>query len=67
MGQVKSPSDPHSHTAKVEAKQKWLAPSSLEPVRVMAVAEGYALVRHKGCMPFVLPTKRMLDLYTRMP
>lgn len=28
-------------------------------VRVMAVAEGYAMVRRKGCMPYVAPVKEL--------
>lgn len=28
-------------------------------VRVMAVAEGYAMVRRKGCMPYVASTKEI--------
>mgnify|MGYP000535323914 CR=1 FL=1 len=30
-----------------------------EPVRVMARAEGYAMVRFKGCMPFVVSEKEL--------
>lgn len=26
-------------------------------VEIMAVANGYAMVRRKGCFPFVIPTK----------
>lgn len=29
------------------------------PVRVMAVTEGYAMVRRQGCSPFVLEAKRV--------
>lgn len=28
-------------------------------VRVMAIAEGYAMIRHKGCMPFVVSEKEL--------
>lgn len=28
-------------------------------VEVMAVASGYAMVRRKGCMPFVEPSKNL--------
>jgi hypothetical protein len=28
-----------------------------ERVRVLSRAEGYAMVRHKGAMPFVVPEK----------
>lgn len=51
----------------VKAGDKWLAPQAKEPVRVMAVAEGYAMVRHKGCVPFTLGTKMMVELYERIP
>ncbi len=30
-----------------------------EVVRVMARAEGYAMVRFPGCMPFVVPVKEI--------
>lgn len=29
------------------------------PGRVMALAEGYAMVRYKGCAPFVVPVKEL--------
>lgn len=28
-------------------------------VRIMAEAEGYAMVRFPGCMPFIIPTKEL--------
>lgn len=28
-------------------------------VRIMAIAEGYAMVRRKGAMPFCVPLKRL--------
>lgn len=28
-----------------------------QQARVIAIAEGYAMVRFKGCMPFIVPTK----------
>lgn len=30
------------------------------PVRIMAEAEGYSMVRRKGCMPFAIQTKDIL-------
>lgn len=30
------------------------------PVRVMAEADGYAMVRRKGCIPFVIRSKDIL-------
>jgi hypothetical protein len=38
--------------------QKITEPGEI-PVRVLAVAEGYAMVRRKGCSPFVLEAKRV--------
>lgn len=32
------------------------------PVRVMAVAEGYAMVRYPGCSPFIEPVKDLRRL-----
>lgn len=31
------------------------------PVRIMAIAEGYAMVRRKGCMPFVVQVKQLTE------
>ena len=31
-------------------------------VRVMAIAEGYAMVRRKGAMPYVAPAKELREL-----
>ena len=30
-----------------------------ERVRVMVIAEGYAMVRHSGCMPFIVQEKEL--------
>lgn len=32
-------------------------------VRVMAEAENYAMVRRKGCVPFVVPVKELSTLH----
>ncbi len=32
-------------------------------VRIMAEAEGYFMVRRKGCMPFVVSKKEIKDIY----
>jgi hypothetical protein len=50
----------------VKVGQKWLAPSATMPVRVMAVSEGWAMVRHKGCTPFILYTNMMTKLYEQV-
>lgn len=34
------------------------------PVRVMAVAEGYAMVRFSGAMPFCIAEKRIIEEVT---
>lgn len=44
----------------VKAGQIWLRNESLTPIRVMAVAEGYAMVCYKGCSPFVMYIKDLL-------
>ena len=36
---------------------KWVYEGEVSTVRVMARAEGYAMVRHKGCVPFVVSEK----------
>ena len=40
---------------------KWRVIESIDPdpVRIMALTEGYAMVRYKGAMPFVVPVKRL--------
>lgn len=45
-----------------------------EEVRIMAVAEGWSMVRHKGCVPFAVmskelsqPTKRAVDVAYECP
>jgi hypothetical protein len=38
---------------------KWADRSTDVEVRVMARAEGYAMVRNKGCMPFVVSEKHL--------
>lgn len=30
------------------------------PIKVMAEVDGYAMVRRKGCMPFVIPSKDII-------
>jgi hypothetical protein len=37
------------------------------PVRVLAVAEGYAMVRRKGCSPFVMEAKRVHNTHPAPP
>lgn len=42
----------------IEIKDRtWYTSIERVPVRVMAVAEGYAMVRRKGCKTFVVPVK----------
>jgi hypothetical protein len=36
---------------------KWTTELVVTTVEVMATAKGYAMVRHKGCMPFVVSAK----------
>lgn len=41
---------------------KWEYQDREREVRVMARAEGYAMVRLKGCMPYVAPEKELHPL-----
>lgn len=43
---------------------KWIDEVTLWEVRVMAEAEGYSMVRRKGCYPYVCPIK---ELYADRP
>ncbi len=38
---------------------KWINRTQLDTVRVMVRAEGYAMVRLKGCVPFVVSEKQL--------
>lgn len=38
---------------------RWYYKTETLPVRVMATAEGYAMVRRKGCVPFVCREKEL--------
>jgi len=40
---------------------KWIYIEEIKQVEVMAEAKGYAMVRRKGCMPFVVSSKDLLD------
>ena len=40
--------------------RKWEYIEEDIPVRIMAIKEGYAMVRRKGAMPVVVPVKEML-------
>lgn len=53
-------------TDTVKTGQHWIAPASTMPIRIMAVAEGYAMVRHKGCTPYTLSTGMIAKLYERV-
>lgn len=46
-----------SNTPTVKAKQRWRHRGHGSEVRVMAVVEGYVMVRHKGCVPFLVHWK----------
>lgn len=46
------------HGRMVLAGQLWIDTHSIER-RVMGVAEGYAMVRAKGCAPFTVPISAM--------
>lgn len=39
----------------------WIYETERRPVRVMAVAEGYAMVRRKGAMPYVCSCKEIVQ------
>lgn len=41
---------------------KWTHETVESEVRVMAEAEGYAMVRHKGCVPFAVRLKELRPL-----
>ena len=38
---------------------KWVYAEDRRKVRVMAIADGYAMVRLKGAMPYVCPIKEL--------
>ena len=66
-GKGKSAKAIHVHTrqemnvgAVVGTDPLWREEKVFRSVRVMAVAEGYAMVRRPGCMPYVCP---LSDLY----
>jgi hypothetical protein len=40
-------------------KGKWTHITSTRVVRLMAQAEGYAMVRNQGCMPFCVSVKKL--------
>jgi hypothetical protein len=40
---------------------KWVDKIDEREVRVMAVAEGYAMVRRKGAIPYVCPVKEIVQ------
>lgn len=44
----------------VTLRRVWLNEIQSFPVRVMAVAEGWAMVRRKGAMPFVCSVKDLV-------
>ena len=54
-----------AHDRAVLAGQVWLMPETgrrgAGEVRVMAVAEGYAMCRRPGCIPFVVRVNDMAD------
>lgn len=54
-----------AHGRAVLAGQVWLMPETdgrgAGEVRVMAVAEGYAMCRRRGCIPFVANVTEMAD------
>ena len=50
-----------AHQRIIVPNQEWLTPKSILTVRVMAVAQGYAMVRFKGCIPHVVYIKDMAD------
>ena len=43
-------------------KSRWTYRTTIEKVRVMSVAEGYAMVRFTGCAPFVTSTKNLSEI-----
>ncbi len=42
-------------------KGKWTYINSTRVVRLMAQAEGYAMVRNQGCMPFCVSVKNLTE------
>ena len=40
---------------------KWIYKTEEKEVLVMAIAGGYAMVRRKGCMPYVCPVKELKE------
>jgi hypothetical protein len=54
-----------THTMRVPTSFKngrWTYKTMSWRVRVMAVAENYAMVRRKGCVPYVVPVKELVVL-----
>ncbi len=49
----------HNYKTTVVVDGKWSEEIERRVVRVMAIAEGYAMVRQKGCIPYVAPLKEL--------
>ncbi len=47
---------------KVEVKQRWIDVND-KPARVMAVAEGWVMLRRPQCVPFVLSKKDLIGFW----
>ena len=55
-------------TIQVKAKSKWLLKSKAidKTAHVMAVAEGYVMLRYTRCAPFLLKLEDFLETYEPM-
>ena len=53
----------HVKTTRLQAEGGlWVNQQESRIVEVMAIAQGYAMVRRKGCMPFVADFKELKDI-----
>ena len=48
---------------KTPAGREWVRKSDGDVLRVLAFADGWVMVRHKGCMPFTLMYKELKSDY----
>jgi hypothetical protein len=47
----------------IKEKQRWIHKASGMTIRIMAISEGWCMVRYKGGSPFCLFGKEMKDKY----
>lgn len=52
-----------SEEIELKVGQRWVHKLMGRTIRIMAISEGYLMVRYKGGAPFVIYSKHMIDNY----